>query len=195
MYNHIKGRLVEKNPAYVVIEANGVGYLINISLHTYSKLPDSESVMLFTHIIVREDSWQLFGFAEKQEREAFKLLISVSGVGPNTGRIILSSLSAQEVESAILLENAPLLTSIKGIGAKTAQRIILDLKDKFGKGISTPTPISGGVNTASGRAEAVSALEILGFNRLQIEKAVNKLLQEEAELNVEEIVKRALKVL
>lgn len=193
MYNHIRGRLIEKNPAYVVIEASGIGYQLQISLNTYTKLPDSEAVMLFTHLIVREDAWQLFGFSDENERETFKLLISVSGVGPNTARVILSSLTAAEVEAAILMENSGLLTSIKGIGTKTAQRIVLDLKDKFGRGSTLSSGISG--IKISDRAEAVSALEILGFSRMQVEKAVTKILQNEADLSVEEIVKRALKLL
>jgi len=194
MYNHIRGRLVEKNPAYVVIEANGIGYQVNISLNTYTRLPDGEAVLLFTHLIVREDAWQLFGFADEHERLTFKLLISVSGVGPNTARVILSSLTANEVEAAILMENIGLLTAVKGIGAKTAQRIVLDLKDKMGKGVSSSFGPGSGL-PSSARAEALSALEILGFNRIQVEKVVTKLVQANAEIGVEQIVKDALKLL
>lgn len=194
MYNHIRGKLIEKNPAYVVIEAAGLGYVVNISLNTYAKIDDSEAIMLLTHLVVKEDAWQLFGFSNEAERETFKLLISVSGIGPNTARVILSSLTANEVESAILTENVGLFTAVKGIGAKTAQRIILDLKDKIGKSVKLP-PVNGGVQTTSSRVEAIAALEILGFGRLQIEKAVNKLLQQDAEMNVEELVKKALKLL
>ena len=175
MYNHIRGRLIEKNPAYVIVEANGIGYQVNISLNTYTRLPNNEAVLLFTHLVVREDAWQLFGFADEHERLTFKLLIGVSGVGPNTARVILSSLTASEVESAILMDNVGLLTAVKGIGAKTAQRIVLDLKDKMGKGVTSTFGTGSISNTA--RSEAVSALEILGFSRIQIEKVVTKLLQ------------------
>ena len=193
MYNHIRGRLIEKNPAYVVVEANGIGYQVNISLNTYSRLPNSESLLLYTHVVVREDAWTMFGFVDEHERITFKLLIGVSGVGPNTARVILSSLTAAEVETAILMENVGLLTAVKGIGAKTAQRIVLDLKDKMGKGATVS--FGGGAMITTARGEAVSALEILGFARLQIEKAVNKLMQENSEMAVEEIVKKALKLL
>ncbi len=195
MYDHIKGRLVEKNPAFVVVEANGIGYHLNISLHTYAALGAEESIMLYTHLIVREDAWQLFGFASKRERLTFQLLISVSGVGPNTARVILSSLDPQEVESAILMENIALLKSIKGIGAKTAQRIIVDLKDKIGKdtGVDVSSSVVGA--SVSNRMEAVQALEILGFSRIQVEKVVNSVLATDSEMAVENIVKEALKKL
>ena len=150
--------------------------------------------MLLTHLIVREDAWQLFGFVDEQERQTFKLLISVSGVGPNTARVILSSLTANEVESAILMENVGLLTAVKGIGAKTAQRIVIDLKDKIGKGVSSSFGSVAGL-PSSARSEAVSALEILGFSRMQVEKVVTKLLQANAEMGVEQLVKDALKLL
>ena len=192
MYNHIRGRLVEKNPAYVVIEANGIGYQISISLNTYASLTGDENVKLYTHLVVREDAWQLFGFSSVRERTTFQLLISVSGVGPNTARVILSSLSADEVESAIVMENVGLLQAVKGIGAKTAQRIVVDLRDKVGKGIAVSESLSLGA-PVSGRAEAVSALEILGFSRIQVEKVENAIVSEHANFSVEQIVKEALK--
>ena len=130
MYEYIQGKLVEKNPAYAVVEANGIGYLLNISLHTYSLLREDEKCTLFTHLVVREDDMLLYGFAETSERELFRQLISVSGVGVNTARIILSSMSPHEVIRAIAEGDAIQLQRIKGIGAKTAQRIIIDLKDK-----------------------------------------------------------------
>lgn len=194
MYDHIKGRLVEKNPAFVVVEANGIGYHINISLNTFGALGADENTKLYTHLIVREDAWQLYGFATPTERQTFQLLISVSGVGPNTARVILSSLGPNEVESAIMMENIGLLKSIKGIGAKTAQRIIVDLKDKVGKGV----PVSEGITESgslSSRIEAVQALEILGFSRIQVEKVVNTILAANKDLAVEAIVKEALKKL
>lgn len=192
MYNHIRGRLIEKNPAYVVIEANGVGYHINISLNTYTQLANEENAMLYTHLVVREDAWQLYGFHHAQERLTFQQLISVSGVGPNTARVILSSLTAHEVAEAILREDVHLLTAVKGIGAKTAQRIVVDLRDKMGK-TSSIGLATGSVGNH--RLEAVSALEMLGFNRLQVDKVVHALLQQKAEMTVEEIVKEALKKL
>lgn len=196
MYNHIKGRLVEKNPAYVVVEAGGIGYHINISLNSYAALGADENVLLYTHLVVREDAWLLFGFVTQRERQVFQLLISVSGVGPNTARVILSSLTATEVESAILMENVALLQAVKGIGAKTAQRVVLDLRDKIGKGLPAFTSGATSVQTpSSGRAEAVTALEILGFSRLQVEKVVNTILVQSPELPVELIVKEALKKL
>ena len=196
MYNHIKGRLVEKNPAYVVVEAGGIGYHVNISLNTYAGLGSDENTLLYTHLVVREDAWQLFGFITQRERQVFQLLISVSGVGPNTARVILSSLTATEVESAILMENVGLLQAVKGIGAKTAQRIVLDLRDKIGKGLPAFSTGSASLKApASGRAEAVTALEILGFSRLQIEKVVNAIVAQNADMPVELIVKEALKKL
>lgn len=192
MYNHIRGRLIEKNPAFVVIEANGIGYHIHISLNTYTRLSSAENAILYTHLVIREDNWQMFGFIDTQERHTFLQLISVSGVGPNTARVLLSSLKTLEVEQAILREDVQLLTAVKGIGAKTAQRIVVDLRDKIGKSSSI-----GMVSTGSGsqRLEAVSALEILGFNRLLIDKVVSALLQTKADMTVEEIVKEALKKL
>jgi len=194
MYNHIRGRLVEKNPAFVVIEANGIGFQVNISLNTYAKLPNTEAVLIYTHLVVREDGWQMFGFADQDERRIFQLLISVSGVGPNTGRVILSSLSPAEVESAILMENVGLLKAVKGIGEKTAQRLVIDLKDKIGKGISTQIK-GAAMAPVSNHSEAVSALEILGFNRIRVEKVVAAIVKAETDLNVEEIIKQALKKL
>lgn len=193
MYFHISGTLVEKNPAYVVLETSGIGYQINVSLNTFSAIQNAKEAKLFTHLVVRDDAWQLYGFATKRERDTFQLLISVSGVGPNTARVILSSLTANEVESAILAENIGLLKAVKGIGAKTAQRIIVDLKDKIGKSMPASQSLTTMGGNVSSRAEAVSALEILGFNRMQVEKAVNAILSDNAELSVEQIVKEALK--
>lgn len=195
MYNHIRGRLVEKNPAFIVVEAGGIGYQVNISLNTYSKLGADENVFLFIHLVVREDAWQMFGFADAHERATFQNLIAVSGVGPNTARVILSSLTPDEVENAILSENTPLLQGVKGIGAKTAQRIIVDLKDKIGKKVGNASAISIGANTTAQKTEATQALEILGFGRAQVQKVVNSLTAANADLSVEEIVKQALKKL
>ena len=190
MITHVKGKLVEKNPAFVVIDCNGIGYLLRISLHTYSQIGDSELCMLYTHLSIKEDAHTLFGFSEREERELFRHLISVSGVGPNTAQMILSSLSPADAQQAIIAENVSLLKSVKGIGGKTAQRIILDLKDKLTKqGIVVDKSITLHNTT---REEALSALTMLGFSKNAIEKVIDKELQEGA-LEVEELVKRVLK--
>ena len=190
MITHIKGKLVEKNPAFVVIDCNGIGYLLRISLHTYSQIGESELCMLYTHLSIKEDAHTLFGFSDREERELFRHLISVSGVGPNTAQMILSSLSPLDAQQAIIAENVSLLKSVKGIGGKTAQRIILDLKDKLAKqGIIIDQSITQHNRT---REEALSALTMLGFSKNAIEKVIDKELQEGA-LEVEELVKRVLK--
>jgi len=193
MIHHLKGQLIEKNPTYVVIECNGVGYTVNISLHTFSLIPESEAVNLYTHLQVKEDSHTLYGFAEKSEREIFRLLISVSGVGTNTARMMLSSLQPREVTEAIASGNVPTIQSVKGIGAKTAQRIILDLKDKVLKVLGDDEVFISQSNT--NKEEALSALEILGYNRRQAGKVVEKILKEDPESTVESIIKLALKKL
>ena len=190
MITHVKGRLVEKNPAFAVIDCNGIGYLLRISLHTYSQIGEVESCMLLTHLSIKEDAHTLFGFAEREERELFRHLISVSGVGPNTAQMILSSLSPADAQQAILAENVSLLKSVKGIGGKTAQRIILDLKDKLAKqGIVVNQSFTKHNTT---REEALSALTMLGFSKNAIEKVIDKELQEGV-IEVEELVKRVLK--
>ena len=193
MITHIQGRLVELNPAYVVIACNGVGYLLNISLNTYSKLGESESCKLYSHLVIKEDSHTLYGFYNKLERQIFRLLISVSGVGASTARVILSSMLPEEIRDAIVSENIALITSVKGIGAKTAQRIILDLKDKMLKAFDNIeiTLKSGNRN----REEALSALEVLGFPMKAVHKLIDKLLNETPDMEVEELVKKALKQL
>ena len=191
MITHIQGRLVELNPAFVVIECNGVGYLLNISLNTYSNLGESESCKLYSHLVIKEDSNTLYGFHNKLERQIFRLLISVSGVGASTARVILSSMLPEEIRDAIVSENTALITSVKGIGAKTAQRIILDLKDKMLKAFDNIeiTLKSGNRN----REEALSALEVLGFPMKAVHKMIDKLLDEMPDMEVEELVKKALK--
>ena len=190
MITHVKGRLIEKNPAYVVIDCNGIGYLLRVSLHTYSQIGDSESCMLYSHLSIKEDAHTLYGFADREERELFRHLISVSGVGPNTAQMILSSLSPIDAQQAILSENVALLKSVKGIGGKTAQRIILDLKDKLAKqGVVVDQSFTQHNTT---REEALSALTMLGFSKNAIEKVIDMELQEGA-LEVEELVKRVLK--
>jgi Holliday junction DNA helicase RuvA len=191
MITHIEGKLVEKNPTDVVIDCNGVGYFINISLHTFSQIPDNEKLKLYTYLLVREDSHTLYGFASKAEREIFKLLISVSGIGANTARTMLSSLSPNQVKEGIAGGDVPLIQSVKGIGLKTAQRVIIDLKDKVLKvyGIDELSLVQSNTH----KDEALSALEVLGFNKKQSEKVVDRILQKEPDALVEQIIKEALK--
>ena len=193
MITQIIGKLVEKNPTHLVIDCNGVGYEINVSLHTFSQIKDEELIRLYTHLHVKEDAHTLYGFAEKSEREIFRKLISVSGIGTSTARIMLSSLSPKQVIEAILNEDAETIQSVKGIGKKTAQRVILDLKDKLDKTeeidvISTP-------NHNSNKKEALSALETLGYNRKVSEKVVTTILANKPSSSVEDIIKLALKKL
>ncbi|WP_026914142.1 Holliday junction branch migration protein RuvA [Christiangramia portivictoriae] len=193
MIHHLKGQLIEKNPTYVVIDCNGVGYTVNISLHTFSLIPESEAISLYTYLQVKEDSHTLYGFKEKSEREIFKLLISVSGVGTSTARVMLSSLQPKEVINAIATGDVLTIQSVKGIGAKTAQRVILDLKDKVLKVMGDDEVLMTPNNT--NKEEALSALEILGYNRRQAGKVVEKILKDEPESTVESIIKMALKKL
>jgi len=193
MYEYIRGKIAEIAPAYTVIEAGNIGYSIQISLHTYSKLEKKESAELWLHQIVREDAHLLFGFAEKAEREIFRLLISVSGIGANTARIMLSSMTAGEIKSAIRTDDINLLKSIKGIGAKTAQRVIIDLKDKIDK---TEADESQYLKTGDNNIhEALQALVMLGFAKSSAEKALKKIYESDTNINVEELVKKALKML
>ena len=190
MITQIKGRLVEKSPTELVIDCNGLGYLVNISLNTFSLLSDSENISLFTHLQVKEDSHTLFGFYEKTERNLFRKLISVSGIGASTARTMLSSLNSEEIQRAILSEDVSTIQSVKGIGLKTAQRVIIELKDK----VSLINEGSGfSVDFAnSKREESLSALEVLGYSRKQTTKVVDKLISEVSEISVEEIIKNAL---
>jgi Holliday junction DNA helicase RuvA len=191
MIHHLKGKLVEKNPTHLIIECGGVGYFVNISLHTFSKISDGELISLFTHLQVKEDSHTLFGFAEKSEREIFRLLLSVSGIGSSTARTMLSSLSPAQIRDAIANGDVPAIQSIKGIGAKTAQRVILDLRDKILKVYDIDELSTASNNT--NKDEALSALEVLGFARRQAEKVVDKVISQDASLSVENIIKLALK--
>jgi len=191
MITHLKGKLTEKNPTHVIVECGGVGYFVNISLHTFSKLADSESISIFTHLQVKEDSHTLFGFAEKSEREIFRLLLSVSGIGSSTARTMLSSLTPAQIRDAIAGGDAATIQSIKGIGTKTAQRVILDLRDKILK-VYDVDEVSTSANNTN-KEEALSALEVLGFARRSAEKVVDKVLRQDASLSVENIIKLALK--
>ncbi|MGB7394976.1 MAG: Holliday junction branch migration protein RuvA [Pricia sp.] len=191
MIHHLKGKLVEKNPTHIVIECAGVGYFVNISLHTFSKLADTENISIFTHLQVKEDSHTLFGFAEKSEREIFRLLLSVSGIGSSTARTMLSSLSPGQIRDAIANGDSATIQSIKGIGAKTAQRTILDLRDKILK-VYDIDEVSASPNNTN-KEEALSALEVLGFARRPAEKVVDKVLAQDPSLSAENIIKLALK--
>ena len=194
MYNHLQGKLIEKSPTHIVIECGGVGYFVPVSLHTYSKLSDQENCKILVHLAVKEDSLMLFGFAEENERKLFRLLISVSGIGENTARMMLSSLTPQEIQQAIVTGNANLLQSIKGIGGKTAQRVILDLQDKVKKG---EWETSGALNAAESpdskmREQAASALLTLGFSKPAVDKVLLNVLKTAEIRSVEEIIKLAL---
>ena len=195
MYDFFEGRLAEKNPAFAVIDIQGVGYILNISLNTFSQMPDEgKNYRLYAHLVVKEDAHVLYGFSGRDERELFRQLISVSGVGAGTARMILSSLHPKDIIEAIVTGNAPLLLRIKGIGSKTAQRIIIDLKDKL-----TKEPISyekSGFVHNTKREEALSGLIILGFQKVAAGKALDKVIEANGlSLPVEELIRNALKIL
>jgi|TARA_B100000780_G_scaffold182368_1_gene127979 Holliday junction DNA helicase RuvA len=190
MITQLKGRMIEKSPTEVVIDCNGVGYMVHISLNTYSKLTDAESITLFTHLQVKEDSNTLFGFYEKTERNLFRQLISVSGIGASIARTMLSSLSPGEIQSAIISGNTSLIQSVKGIGLKTAQRVIIELKDKVSS-ISENDNFIGSISNTN-KDEALSALEVLGYSRKNTNKIIETLLNNSPEISVEELIKSAL---
>ncbi len=193
MFEYIRGNIISLKPSHLVLETNAVGYFINVSLNTYTQLNGKESAKIFVHEVIREDAHLLYGFADELERELFRLLISVNGIGSNTAIMMFSSLSPDEISNAILNENVNLLKSIKGIGVKTAQRVIIDLKDKIvkspiGEQIVAPTD-----NTI--RIEALSALVMLGFAKKPVEKELDKILTAQPNLSVENVIKLALKSL
>ena len=191
MITHISGKLVEKSPTHVVVDCNGIGYFIHISLHTFSQLSEDEYIKLLTHFQVKEDAQQLYGFATPAEREIFRLLISVSGIGTNTARTMLSSLTPKQVREGIASEDVALIQSVKGIGLKTAQRVIIDLKDKVLKIYDIDETVALSSNT--NKDEALSALEVLGFVKKQSERVVGKILTQHPDASVELIIKEALK--
>lgn len=196
MITYIKGHLVEKNPAYVVIEtAGGVGYLIHISLNTFSQIKDENEIILLTHFVVKEDEQALYGFLEEEERTLFRMLISVSGIGPNTALLLLSSLSVGEIANAISNDDVRTIQSVKGIGTKTAQRVIIDLKNKISK-----TQFSSKDNFSTfnnnNKIEALSALVSLGFAKNSAEKVLDKIIKDGGtDLSIEDLIKKALKLL
>jgi Holliday junction DNA helicase RuvA len=191
MIDYIKGNVTQITPTFLTIETGGVGYFINISLTTFARLEGKSDYKILVHEVIREDSHQLFGFADKEERDIFRLLISVTGVGASTARMMLSSLSPGEIEKAIIGSDVNLLKSVKGIGLKTAQRIIVDLKDKLGKQAGAGEIFAFSDNTK--REEALSALVMLGFAKGAVSKVLDKIVREEKNLSVEDMIKRALK--
>lgn len=191
MIAQLQGKLVEKSPTQVIIDCGGIGYEVNISLHTYSLLPNNDFVKLYTHLQIKEDAHTLFGFVEKSEREIFKLLLSVSGIGASIARTMLSSLDPKQITNAIASADVVTIQSIKGIGSKTAQRVILDLKEKVLKLYDLDEVSISNNNT--NRDEALSALEVLGFVRKTSERVVEKIVKEDPEASVESIIKKALK--
>jgi Holliday junction DNA helicase RuvA len=193
MITHIQGRLTEINPTSVVIDCNGVGYYLNISLHTYSQLSNQENLKLFTHLHIKEDSHTLYGFSSLSEREIFRMLISVSGIGTSIARTMLSSLSPKQVREGIAKGDVTLIQSVKGIGSKTAQRVIIELKDKILKVYDIEEGAFNLNNT--NKDEALSALEVLGFPKKQSERVVDKILSDQPEANIENVIKEALKIL
>ena len=193
MIAHLQGKLVEKSPTHLVIDCGGVGYEVHISLHTFSLLPNTDYIKVFTHLQIKEDAHTIFGFVEKSEREIFKLLISVSGIGAGIARTMLSSLEPKQIIQAIASADVSTIQSIKGIGSKTAQRVILDLKEKVLKLYDIDEVSISQSNT--NRDEALSALEVLGFVRKASEKVVEKIVKENPDASVESIIKQALKSL
>jgi Holliday junction DNA helicase RuvA len=193
MIAHLQGKLVEKTPTQVVIDCNGVGYEVNISLHTFSLLPATDFIKLYTYLQIKEDAHTLFGFVEKSEREIFKMLLSVSGIGASIARTMLSSLEPKQIINAIASADVMTIQSIKGIGSKTAQRVILDLKEKMLKIYDLDEVSMSQSNT--NRDEALSALEVLGFVRKASEKIIERIVKEDPDASVETIIKKALKAL
>jgi len=190
MIAQIKGKLIEKYPTHVIIDCNGLGYMVNISLHTYGQLGDDEVIKLFTHLQIKEDSHTLFGFFQPIERTVFRLLISISGIGASIARTMLSSMSPIEIQHAILTENLAAIKAVKGIGLKTAQRVLIELKDKVQKiEGNDEIPILQSNRT---KEEALSALEVLGYPRRQSEKVIDNILQSTPDSSIEEVIKIAL---
>ena len=195
MYEYVKGLVVELNPAYAVVEVGGIGYFVNISLTSYSSMIQGEQAQLYLHQVVREDAHLLFGFVTKVERELFRQLITVNGVGPNTARLILSSLTPQELTNAILSENLVKLKSVKGIGAKTAQRIIIDLKDKINLSGEYDASEIFAASDNTIKKDALLTLNTLGFSKAAVEKVLDKVLKEKPEASLETVIKLALNYL
>lgn len=194
MINHLNGKLIEKHPTHLIVECGGVGYFVNISLNTFEKVPSREAIKIFIHLSIRDDAHVLFGFAEESERVMFRQLISVSGIGPSTAIVILSALGPHQIKEALLNEEVALLQTIKGIGGKTAQRMVVELKDKMEKDTKIQLSITG---TQSGlKKETLAALQVLGFDRKRIEKTIDRVLKTHPEdVKVETIIKSVLKAM
>jgi holliday junction DNA helicase RuvA len=192
MINHLSGKLIEKNPAYIIVECTGVGYFVNISLNTFSKISDKEHLKILTHLHITEDAHTLYGFVDEEERKLFRLLITVSGIGCNTARMMLSSMTVTEIETNIITEQAKKLQAIKGIGEKTALRVILELKNKLKK---EPGIHSANISTLRIKDEAMAALLTLGFARNNIDRTLENILKSSPAVNVEDLIKNALKAL
>lgn len=194
MYEYLNGKFALINPSFVVVDCNGVGYKIEISLNTYSQIKDRNEGKVFVHFIVRDDAQVLYGFADEKERELFRLLIGVSGIGPNTARVMLSSLNSDELVKAIRDEDLKSINAIKGIGNKTAQRVIVDLKDKVQKwDYSSEISSMASQKDNKNHEQALLALQTLGFNKIIIEKTLDKILKENSQMDVENLIKEALK--
>jgi Holliday junction DNA helicase RuvA len=196
MITYIKGKLAKKDPTHVVIEANGIGYHVKISLSTYSALKNEELIKLHTFLHIKEDAHTLYGFAEESEKSIFLQLISVSGIGPGTGLMFLSSLSAVEIENAILAEDVKTIQGVKGVGLKTAQRVILELKDKIKKNATGTEPVAGAIVSSNKiRQEALTALQTLGFTKINAEKSIDYILHNKGkDLSLEELIRLALRM-
>ena len=190
MITQLRGRLVEKSPTSVVIDCQGVGYLVNISLFTYAQLKDDENIQLYTHLQVREDAHTLYGFSTDLERQLFRLLIGISGIGANTARTMLSSLSPSEISQAIQSDHVNVIQSVKGIGAKTAQRVVIELRDKV-QAVIADAGIPA-VSSNTNREEALSALVVLGYQTKSCVKILDDLLSMDAEMSVERLIRNAL---
>ncbi len=193
MLEYITGKVSELTPTYLIVENNGIGYFVKISLNCYSKIGESKELKIFIHEVIREDTYDLYGFTEKEEREIYRKLISVSGVGPNTALVMISSLSTSEIITAISTGDVNTIKSVKGIGLKTAQRVIVDLKDKIGNMSENIDLFDNKGNTI--KDESLSALIMLGFNKKQAEKAIDKIVKEGKEADVEGVIKATLKLL
>ena len=189
MITFLKGKLIEKNPTDIVLDVNGVGYRVNISLNTFSEIDDNENCFIYTYFHVKEDAQILYGFSNKEERSVFKLLISVSGIGPNTAQVIMSSMSPENLQRAVMNNDIESIKSVKGIGLKSAQRLVLDLKDKISK-ISLQDS-SSRINNSI-KDEALSALKMLGFARKNIETVIDKILLDSEDITVEDLIKQVL---
>ena len=190
MITYIKGRLIEKTPTKIIVESNGIGYEINISLNTFESIPDEENIKIFTYLQRKEDSDILFGFSDESERAILQQLISISGIGPSTARTILSSISPKEIQDAVWSEDVERIKSIKGIGLKTAQRLIIELKDKVELFDKKDLDLSG--ETYDIKKEALLALSVLGFNKSKSEKIVSKIYFENKEIELQELIKQSL---